>query len=152
MSEGGEQVDVAIGVGSNIDAAANVPAAVEKLSGVGEVVAVSQMLTSAPVGRTDQPAFTNGAVRLRTSLSEGDLKQRLLKIEADLGRVRDPDDRCGPRTIDLDIIIYGDRPADDDLRRRWFVAVPVAEVWPDWACPHDGRTAREIAAGLPRDD
>ena len=147
MSGGPATADVLIGIGSNVDAAANVPAAVTRLAEVGEVVAVSAMVESAPVGRTDQPAFTNGAARVRTGLSTAGLKAALRRIESDLGRVRDPADPDGPRTIDLDIVVGPDGRADDDLFTRWFVAGPCAEVWADWRAA-DGRTIREVAEGL----
>lgn len=122
--------DVLIGIGSNIDPAANVTRAITRLRETFGVAAVSRFYRSSPVGRKDQADFLNGAARLRTRMSRGELRDTLRQIEADLGRVRDPDDRHGPRTIDLDILIGPDGTCDADLTRRWFAAVPAAEVWP----------------------
>lgn len=149
-----EQVDVLIGIGTNINPEANIVEAIDQLRRLFGSVDVSTIYTSAPVGRVDQPTFLNGAVCIRTDLSPWELKQRLLSIEASQGRIRDPDDKCGPRTIDLDIIAYGSlvddelQIPDSNLAKRWFVAIPCAELSPDWLHPVIGSTLHEIAAGL----
>ena len=76
-----------------------------------EVLAVSQLRETEPVGVTDQPEFLNGAVAVETSLSPRALLDALLRVEQALGRVRD-DERWGPRTIDLDLLVYGDEIVD----------------------------------------
>lgn len=93
---------------------------------------------------------------MRTELSPVDLKGCLGQIEAQLGRVRVPGDKFAPRTIDLDISLYGDAvleldgrhiPDPDGLRYA-HIAVPLADITPAWRHPEDGRTLGEIAAEL----
>ena len=143
-----------LSLGSNIEPQKNLTAAVARLRQQFAVVAVSPAYRSAPWGRTDQAAFVNAAVALETELSPADLKAALRAIESDLGRVRDPADKNGPRTIDLDLSLCGDLVSDDpplpdpDLARRWFVAVPLADIAPDTVVPGDGRPLAAIAASL----
>lgn len=112
------------------------------------------MYTSAPVGRVDQPEFINGVVHLQTALAPRDLKKQLLEIEAALGRVRDPNDKCGPRTIDLDIVLFGQlidvdlQIPDPNMSVRWFVAIPAAELIPNWKHPESGELLSQIAAEM----
>ena len=144
-------VDVLIGLGSNIEAKSNTAKAICCLRDRFDLVATSTFYTSEPVGRLDQPAFINGVVRLQTPLTASELKAQLLAIEAELGRIRDPNDKCGPRTIDLDIIAYGDQAIDDlqipdpNLEARWFVTIPAAELWPDWQHPITSLSLTAIA-------
>lgn len=147
-------IDVVVGLGSNIDAAKNIVAAVEAISHVCDLVAVSTIYSSEPVGRSDLPTYLNGVAAIRTSLSQAELKQALLDIESDLGRVRNPRDRNQARPIDLDIVVYDAADCrssifvDGDLEKRWFVAVPAAELWPDWHHPRLGVSLSEIANRL----
>ena len=144
-----ERTRVVVGVGSNIDPEHHVPAAVRRLADVGEVLAVSDFYRSKPADGSDQADYVNGAVLLATGVAEDGLKPLLRRIEDDLGRVRDPSDKNAPRTIDLDVAAYGEAgEPDPDVLTRWFVAVPLADVWPDWTCPRTGETAAAIAARL----
>jgi 2-amino-4-hydroxy-6-hydroxymethyldihydropteridine diphosphokinase len=77
-----------------------------------EVVAVSQLRETDPVGVVEQPPFLNGAIALDTSLSPRAVLELLLEIEEELGRVRG--ERWGPRTVDLDLLVYGDERVDED--------------------------------------
>jgi 2-amino-4-hydroxy-6-hydroxymethyldihydropteridine diphosphokinase len=109
-------------------------------------VRLSSVYETAPVGLTDQPAFLNMVVELRTRLTARELLRACQKIESELGRTRDL--RWGPRTIDLDILLYGDLTcAEDDLQvphprmlEREFVLVPLAEIAPNLILP-DGHSA-----------
>jgi 2-amino-4-hydroxy-6-hydroxymethyldihydropteridine diphosphokinase len=122
-------------------------------SGV-EVLAVSALRETAPVGNVDQPEFLNGAVAVETSLTARELLGALLRVERELGRERDGT-RWGPRTIDLDLLVYGDEIIDEpDLRvphprlhERRFALEPLAELEPELEIP--GRaTASELLASL----
>ena len=153
MSESsGISSQVAISLGSNIRPELNLPAAVRELRSAGEILAVSSVWESAPVGFADQANFLNAAVLLATRLRMEELKQTVLRpIEEKLGRVRvrDPGNVNAPRTIDLDISIFLS-PAeslvlDEEILTRSFVAVPLAEVLPDFAHPETGQTLAEIA-------
>jgi 2-amino-4-hydroxy-6-hydroxymethyldihydropteridine diphosphokinase len=103
-----------------------------------EVVAVSSLRETEPVGYADQPPFMNGVIGLETELSPRKLLERLLEIERRLGRVRGEGPRFGPRTIDLDLLLYGDEIADEPglivphsrLHERRFALEPLAELDP----------------------
>jgi 2-amino-4-hydroxy-6-hydroxymethyldihydropteridine diphosphokinase len=117
-----------------------------------EVRAVSQLRETEPVGVVDQPLFLNGAVVLNTSLSPRELLDRLLEIERELGRVRDL--RWGPRVVDLDLLVYGDRQIDERglrvphprLHERRFALEPLAELDPELDVPGLGRVENALAA------
>ena len=98
-----------VGVGANLgDREATIRAAISALPGV---VAVSALRETEPVGVVDQPPFLNGAVALETELAPRELLDALLAIERELGRERR--ERWGPRTIDLDLLLYGDATIDE---------------------------------------
>ena len=114
---------------------------------------VSQLRETEPVGVLDQPAFLNGAVELETELSARELLERLLEVEQELGRVRA--ERWGPRTVDLDLLVFGAETIDEPglrvphprLHERRFALEPLAELAPDLVVP--GReTVSELLAEL----
>jgi 2-amino-4-hydroxy-6-hydroxymethyldihydropteridine diphosphokinase len=117
-----------------------------------EVLAVSQLRETEPVGVVEQPLFLNGAVALDTSLSPRELLDRLLEIERRLGRARDV--RWGPRLVDLDLLVYGDRQVDEPglrvpharLHERRFALEPLAELDPDLEIPGYGPMSDLLAA------
>ena len=106
-----------------------------------EVVAVSQLRETDPVGFVEQPPFLNGAIALDTSLSPRAVLELLLEVEEELGRVRG--ERWGPRTVDLDLLVYGDERVDEDglhvphprLHERRFALEPLAELDPELEIP-----------------
>jgi 2-amino-4-hydroxy-6-hydroxymethyldihydropteridine diphosphokinase len=106
-----------------------------------EVAAVSAIRETDPVGVVDQPRFLNAAARLETELSARDVLDTLLAVERELGRVRV--ERYGPRTIDLDLLVYGDQVIDEPglrvphprLQERRFVLEPLAELDPALVVP-----------------
>ena len=119
------------------------------------VVAVSTLRETDPVGYEDQPRFLNGAAELDTSLVARELLERLLAIERRLGRVRGDGPRFGPRTIDLDLLLYGDASIDEPglqiphprLHERRFVLEPLAELDPALDVPGRG-PVQALLAGL----
>ena len=140
-----------VGVGSNLgDREATIRAAIAALPGV---VAVSQLRETDPVGVTEQPAFLNGAVAVQTELSARELLASLLTIERGLGRERR--ERWGPRTIDLDLLLYGTERVDEPgmtvphprLHERRFALEPLAELDPELVVPGRGRV-RDLLAEL----
>jgi 2-amino-4-hydroxy-6-hydroxymethyldihydropteridine diphosphokinase len=147
-----------VGLGANLeDPRGHIERAVELLGaqdGV-EVVAVSTLRETDPVGYEDQPRFLNGAVELRTTLSPPELLQRLLSIERSLGRVRGEGPRFGPRAIDLDLLLYGDAVVDEPglqvphprLHERRFALEPLAELDPALEIPGRG-PVQALLAGL----
>jgi len=135
---------VYIGVGSNIDPERNIPAALKMLGEAVRIVAISTFYKTSPIGSPNSPEFYNGVVAIDTDVLPRDLKFRVLRrIEEAVGRIR-CDDKYAPRTIDLDILLYGDiiinEPdliiPDPDIATREFLAVPLMEICPDMALPH----------------
>jgi len=141
-------------LGSNVNAEENLRRAVESLGGQVCLGGISAVFESVPVGYREQPCFLNAVVSVETDLSPTRLLKTVLRpVEAALGRVR-TGNKYGPRTIDLDIILYGDRRLvcggrripDPDLVRLAHVAYPMADLVPDLAHPETGETMRELAA------
>ena len=110
----------------------------------------SSLYRSAPVGYADQPDFINAVAIIETALAPHALLDALLNIERDNGRVREFPN--APRTLDLDIVLYGDRVVQDTgltipharMLERAFVMVPLAEVAPEMQVPGQG-TVRQLA-------
>jgi 2-amino-4-hydroxy-6-hydroxymethyldihydropteridine diphosphokinase len=132
-----------IGLGSNLgDREATIASALAALPGV---VAVSRLRETAPVGVVDQPRFLNGVARLETALAPRELLDALLAVERSLGRERH--ERWGPRTIDLDLLLYGNEVVDEPgltvphprLHERRFVLEPLAELDQALVVPGRGR-------------
>ena len=131
-----------VGVGANIgDREATIRAAISALPGV---VAVSELRETDPVGVTDQPQFLNGVAALETELEPRELLDVLLAVERRLGRERR--ERWGPRTIDLDLLLYGDEVVDEPgltvphprLPERCFALEPLADLAPKLIVPGYG--------------
>ena len=116
-----------------------------------EVVAVSSFRETDPVGVVDQPRFVNAAAALETSLRPRELLERLLDVERSLGRDRAVEERWGPRTLDLDLLLYGgesiDEPGLEDKgalgKARMGHLEPLLELDPDLRLP-DGRPLRDL--------
>ena len=119
-----------------------------------EVVAVSALRETEPVGFTDQPRFLNGAAAIETDLEPRELLEALLTVERTLGRTRDGP-RFGPRTIDLDLLVFGDREVSEPgltvphprLAERAFALEPLAELDPHLEIPGRGRVG-DLLRGL----
>jgi 2-amino-4-hydroxy-6-hydroxymethyldihydropteridine diphosphokinase len=117
-----------------------------------DVLVVSELRETDPVGMVDQPRFLNGAASIDTALSARELLDTLLAIERSLGRERG--ERWGPRTIDLDLLLYGDDVVDEPglrvphprLHERRFALEPLAELDPELVIPGRGRVSDALAA------
>ena len=145
-----------LSLGSNLgNRAGNLRAAVEKLSGFGKIVAVSSFYETEPVELTNQPWFVNCAVALETEQVPEAFLGELLALEQSMGRRRTQ--KKGPRTIDIDILLFGDaiietaglsipHPA---MHQRRFVLVPMAEIAPEQRHPILKRSMRELLDALP---
>jgi len=132
----------AIGLGSNLgDRAAHLDAGLRGLGALGEVVAVSSVYETAPMGGPEQPSYLNAVVVLDTDLAPRRLLDECLAIEAATGRERR--ERWGPRTLDLDLLLYGAETIDEPglvvphprMRERRFVLAPLLEAWPEATLP-----------------
>ncbi|MGH3077813.1 MAG: 2-amino-4-hydroxy-6-hydroxymethyldihydropteridine diphosphokinase [Gaiellaceae bacterium] len=118
-----------------------------------EVVAVSELRETDPVGVEDQPRFLNGAAALETTLGARELLDVLLRVERALGRVRDGTRRWGPRTIDLDLLLYDDDVVDEPglrvphprLYERRFALEPLADLDAELEIPGRGRVLDLLA-------
>ena len=151
--------DALLGLGSNLgDRLATLQQAVERLSGEGiRAVASSRVWATAPIGGPDdQPAFLNVVIRVDPgTLGPTELLSAVNRVEASLGRVRD--ERWGPRTIDVDVLLWGDLVSHDPrltiphprLHERAFVVLPLLDLEPDPVLP-DGRRLLDLPA--PRGD
>jgi 2-amino-4-hydroxy-6-hydroxymethyldihydropteridine diphosphokinase len=137
-----------VGLGANLgDRERTLREALEALAaedGV-EVVAVSTVRETEPVGVGEQPLFLNGAAELGTTLTARELLEVLLAVEQRFGRVRAPGEH-GPRTLDLDLLLYGDEVIEEPgltvphprLHERRFVLEPLAELAPGLVVPGRG--------------
>ncbi|HXF97304.1 MAG TPA: 2-amino-4-hydroxy-6-hydroxymethyldihydropteridine diphosphokinase [Gaiellaceae bacterium] len=144
-----------VGLGANLgDRAGTIRRALELLGarkGI-EVVAVSRLRETDPVGVVDQPRFLNGAAAVETELCPRELLEELLAVERALGRVRDGT-RWGPRTIDLDLLLYGGETVEEPglrvphprLHERRFALEPLAELDPELEVPGRGRVLDLLA-------
>ncbi len=142
-----------VALGSNVDSERNLPLAFSKMRRQAGVTVLRQSACyrTAPVHGIG-PEFLNAAALIDTTLSPGGLRRTLRAIEADMGRIR-TGDRNAPRPIDLDVVLFegfsgevdGTRIPDPDLARHAHLAVPVADVVPDWEYPSAGTVLRTIA-------
>lgn len=115
-----------------------------------DVIRVSSAWESPAVG-SDGPDFLNAAVWIETSLSLSDLKQHIFRpIEAQLGRVRTPD-KNAPRTIDIDILIYDEKLIEPAVWHQGFLAIPVAELLPDFKHPQSREPIHNVVHRLAQD-
>ena len=119
--------EVVIGLGSNIDPEANLEQAVQELKSRFKVSKRSQWTRTKPIGIQDQPDFYNGALLMETELEQQSLKKELKRIEDILGRDRSLP-KFGPRTIDLDILIWNKKVVDEDYYERDFLRKGVEEI------------------------
>ena len=120
---------VIISVGSNIEPDKNIAKAREILARDFEVVAETDFVSTKPVGYTQQPDFLNGAVFVRTDLKLEPLRQHLKQIEDTLGRRRGVL-TFGPRTVDLDIVVWNGKLLDPDFYEREYLKKAVLELDP----------------------
>jgi 2-amino-4-hydroxy-6-hydroxymethyldihydropteridine diphosphokinase len=148
-------VPVLFALGTNLgDREANLRRAIGWLRGIAAIDAVSAIYETAPMYVTDQAPFLNMCVAARTALTPEDLLPRLKQAEAEIGRV--PGRRHGPRLIDIDLLLYGDRIVDRPelvvphprMTERGFVLAPAADVAADWRHPVDGRSIGELLQAL----
>ena len=116
-----------IGIGSNIDPEQNVATALFFLRQEHELISVSTLVKTSPIGISDQPDFLNGAAKIFTEMEMTDFKNYLKGVEDQLKRDRSAP-KYGPRTIDLDIVIWDGEIVDPDYYNRDFLKNAVDEI------------------------
>lgn len=150
---------VAIGMGSNIGKPQDhLNAACDALRAHPSVhdFRCSSYLPTKPVGILDQPDFLNAAATFSTPLSSQSLLSLLLSIEQSRGRNRASEQRWGPRTLDLDVLLYGDQLISTaelnvphiQMKTRRFVLEPLAQIAPDWVVPPTNQTVQALLDAL----
>jgi 2-amino-4-hydroxy-6-hydroxymethyldihydropteridine diphosphokinase len=136
-------------IGSNIDPEQNINLALKKLVSRFPGLRISSVWESQAVG-SDGPNFLNAAVLVETPLDARTLDQKVLKaLEEQLGRTRQPD-KNAPRTIDLDLVTWNDRPISDEIWRHAHAALPVAQLQPDLRQDATGERLAQAASRLAR--
>ncbi|MBI5642931.1 MAG: 2-amino-4-hydroxy-6-hydroxymethyldihydropteridine diphosphokinase [Deltaproteobacteria bacterium] len=145
-----------ISIGSNIDPEENMKKALLELSRKTRLTGLSTVYKTEPEGRSGQRYFLNSVAEIETSLPPEEVKFQILRvIEDDLGRVR-TEDKYADRTIDMDLILYGDmaiekeglKIPDPEILRRPFLAIPLFELRPGLKLP-SGEGIKDAAANLP---
>lgn len=149
--------EVFLGIGSNVgDKLSNIRKAIvgiKEIRGV-EVTKISPFYLTSPVGPEDQDWFVNGVLSANTTRTPWDLLSEIFRIEKYLGRKRDRP--WGPRTIDIDILFYGDLVLTTqelviphpELHKRAFVLVPLRDIAPNFVHPVLGLSVKELNEGL----
>ncbi len=151
--------EVFVAIGSNLaDPLGQARRAVSALAALPEteLQQASSFYSSRPMGPADQPDYVNAVARLTTQLAPLALLDQLQKIELEQGRVR-KDERWGPRTLDLDLLLYGDRVIKHErlivphygMQEREFVLLPLAEIAPALVLPC-GTPLAQLVARCPR--
>ncbi len=148
-------------MGANLPSSAGPPdatlaAAATRLEDLGRVIARSSLYSTSPVGFDDQPRFVNAVAALETELTPFELLGALLLIEKDFGRNRVLNLQNGPRTLDLDILLYGDfvvggatlEIPHPRLAERAFVLVPLDEIASGVVDPRSSRTVSQLLQSL----
>ncbi len=138
---------VYLSLGSNIEPEIHIPLALKRLKDTLTVSAHSAAYRSPPAG-SDGPGFLNAVALIQTDLNPETLKRDFLRpLEAELGRIR-TEDKNAPRPIDIDILLHNDNLYEEDLWKQAYLAVPLAEIYPEYKNPHTGQTIQEIASAL----
>lgn len=155
-----------ISLGSNIEPDLNLPKAIQKLSRLGKILAVSGVYQNRALGRSEQPDYLNAAVLMETEYQALALRHELRTIESELGRVR-TEDKYAARTIDLDLCLFDKliihspefELPDPGIFERAHLALPLADLDPGFKHPITDEALSEIANRIrpeaeltPRDD
>ena len=158
-----------IGMGGNVASWAGQPeatlaAAAVRLESLGRVICRSSLYSTEPVGFANQPRFVNAVVALQTELEPPELLEKLLAIELEFGRDRAAGIANGPRTLDLDILLFGELKISEKideqtgkrglviphprLAERAFVLIPLCEIAPLIVDPRHGKTVTQLLHNL----
>ena len=152
MSSQNKPVEAFVAVGSNIAPREHIPKALDLLRTYVRVTSASTFYSTPSLGRPELPEYRNGVLKIETCHKPFTLKFDVMRpIEDKLGRVRSGD-RYAPRTIDLDVILYGEQVVDEEgllipdpgIWERPFVAVPLLELAPELVIPGTGEPLAEL--------
>ena len=157
-----QPIAAAIALGSNVgDRLAHIRGAIVRIAALPRtsLVRVSEIRETSPVGDIAQGAYLNAAAVVSTRLTPGELLAGLLEIEREHGRDRAREVRWGPRTLDLDLILFGDVVVNEPglivphprMHEREFVLGPLAEISPGWVVPGLGLNVRGLLERLPHE-
>lgn len=122
--------EVVIGVGSNIDPVNNIKIAEQTISANHNLIKISSFIETEPIGYKNQDNFLNGALLIETEMGLSELKYWLKTLEQKLGRTK-TENKNGPRTIDLDIIVWNGKVIDNEVYEREFLLNSIKEILPD---------------------
>jgi len=147
---------VFVAVGSNVDPEGNVTRGLRLLDAEVGVRSVSTFYRTPALDRPEDPPFANGVIEVGDTLGPFELKTVLRRVERTLGRERTAD-RYAPRSLDLDLLLHGDRVVSTDslvlphpdILARAFVAIPLLELEPDLILPDSGTPLRSVVDSLP---
>ena len=148
-----------IAVGSNLgDRRATIDQAIETIRARRDIslVQVSSMIETDPVGDIEQGRYLNGMIHIQTRMDARELLEHMMRVEQSLGRDRSVEQRWGPRTIDLDLIVFGDQIIDEPglqvphprLHERSFVLAPLCEIAADIVVLVHNQTPRQMLEAL----
>ncbi len=121
---------VIVGVGSNIDPLKNIELSRKKLAKIAKLLRSSKFIKTKPIGFANQPDFYNGAFLIETDKEMSEFKKMLKVIENELGRKR-TSNKYGPRTIDLDILVWNGKITDEEVHKRDFLKQFIKELEPE---------------------
>ncbi len=152
---------VFLSLGSNVNPEQNLPFAVKKIADSGRILATSSVWKTLPVGFLEQDSFLNASILFETDLSAREICEDLIpRIENELIRVRDPENKNGPRTIDIDLTLFNSeilqiehrQIPDPELLSRGFIAIPLAELDPNYVHPVTQQNLGAIASEFDPDE
>jgi len=126
--------EVVIGIGSNINPKINIKKAKELISTKVKILKISSFIETEPLEVKKQNNFINGSILIKTDMNKNALKFWLRNLEVNLGRIRTPN-KYGPRTIDLDILVWNGEVVDGDVYKRSFLRLSMKELLPDLKLP-----------------
>ncbi len=150
-------IQIFVGIGSNISPEQNIVRGMNLLSRTEKIIMISNFYRTSAIGNSDNPDFINGVAAIRTLRNPLELKHSLRETESACGRVR-TSDPYAPRTLDLDIVLYGNRVIresglvipDPDIRSRAFIAIPIYEIDPCAVLPDTGEPVSSIVKKFDR--
>jgi len=126
--------EVIIGIGSNINPKTNIKKTKELISTKAKILKISSFIETVPLGVKKQNNFINGSILITTDMNKNALEFWLRNLEDKLGRMRTLN-KYGPRTIDLDILVWNGEVVDGDVYKRSFLRSSIEELLPDLKLP-----------------